>query len=243
MKQIISLALLLAVAPAVMAQQVVVRVAVFEAVNGPENATPPDRADDRKWPTDLHELWSAIGETGIRLTAINRLSMSVGEERDTDRVHVKLLSAGADQASLVVRVDGAPGSLTMPIRYDETSVFQLAESAKPESVAVSVFSEGAGASVPDILHVGGDVTAPVVTRRVEPLYPEDQKTMRISGMVILQTVIDATGKVVDAHVLKNLPGTFGDAALAAVKQWEFKPATQNGKPVTVTFKLVMQFKS
>jgi TonB family protein len=240
MKRTAFLALLLAVAPALLAQQLVVRVAVFEPVKGP--AALSDHAAGWKWPTDLPSLWSAIGPTGIRLTAINRLSMAVGEERDTDRVHLKLLSAGAEQATVEVRVHGTPAPLSWTIRYNETAVISPADETNPETVAVSVFTEAGGASVPDILPAGGDVTAPVATRRVEPVYPEDQKAMRISGIVILQTVIDATGKVVDAHVLKNLPGTFGDAAIAAVKQWEFKPATLNGKPVTVTFNLVMQFK-
>lgn len=242
MKRIALFAILLALVPAAMAQHVVVRIAVFEAVAGPGETTPPDHADDRKWPTELPELWSVIGATGVRLTAINRLSMTVGDERDTDRVHVKLLSAGTDQARVEVRVDGSPGAFTLGIRYNETSVLSPANSTKPESVAVSMFSEKAGANVQDIFHVGGDVLAPVVTHRIEPVYPEDMKAMRISGMIILQTFIDETGKVVDAHVLKSLPGSFNDAALVAVKQWEFKPATRDGKPVAVIFNLVMQFK-
>lgn len=168
--------------------------------------------------------------------------MAVGDERDTDRVHVKLLNAGADEARVEVRVDGSPGAFSLTIRYNETSVLSSADPANAESVAVSVFSEAAGAKVPDIFHVSGDVVAPVVTNRVEPVYPEDMKAMRISGMIILQTLIDETGKVVAAHVLKPLPGSFNDAALTAVKQWEFKPATRDGKPVNVIFNLTMQFK-
>ena len=245
MRPIAFVALLLALAPAAMAQHVVVRVAVFEPPGRPGESTPPDgAADNRKWPTDLHELWNAIGTTGTRLTAINRLSMTVGDERDTDRVHLKLLSAAAEEARVEVRVDGSPGTFSLTIRYNETSVLSSADPARAESVAVSVFSEAAGAKVPDIFPVDGSVVvAPVVTNRVEPVYPEDMKAMRISGMLILQAIIDETGKVVDAHVLKPLPGSFNDAALAAVKQWQFKPATRDGKPVTVVFNLTMQFRA
>lgn len=164
------------------------------------------------------------------------------DERDTDRVHLKLLDANVKEARGLVRVDGALGDFILSIPYNETRVLSPASSTNPESVAVSVWSEQAGAKVPDIFPVGGEVVPPVATHRVEPVYPEDHKALRIAGMVILQAIIDETGKVVEVHVLKNLPGTFGDSALTAVKQWEFKPSTRDGKPVTAIFNLTIQFK-
>jgi TonB family protein len=93
------------------------------------------------------------------------------------------------------------------------------------------------------LRVGGDVKPPVVINRVEPIYPALAKESRISGVVILEVVIDHTGVVRDARVLKPLPFGLDQAALDAVKQWTFRPATLNGTAVDVLFNLTINFRS
>jgi TonB family protein len=95
---------------------------------------------------------------------------------------------------------------------------------------------------PGAFHVGDDVRPPSVTRRVEPMYPVDARRDRISGIVILEVLVDKSGTVRDAVVLKDLPGGLGDSALAAVKQWVFQPATRNGEAVDVIFNLTVNFK-
>src|SRR4051794_36203439 len=77
-------------------------------------------------------------------------------------------------------------------------------------------------------HVGGDVKAPVAIVHVNPVYPEEARRERISGIVILETLIDHTGVVKEVSVLKPLPHGLSEAAVAAVKQWLFKPGTRNG---------------
>jgi protein TonB len=44
--------------------------------------------------------------------------------------------------------------------------------------------------------------------------------------------IDATGKVTEAEVQSSSRPEFEEPALEAVKQWTFKPATQDGIAVT-----------
>jgi TonB family protein len=90
--------------------------------------------------------------------------------------------------------------------------------------------------------VGGDVKAPVVIQRVEPEYPEEARANRVSGIVILETVIDSNGDVRDAKVLKPLPYGLDEAAAAAVKQWKFRPGTLDGIPVDTIFNLTINFK-
>src|ERR1043166_9211182 len=90
--------------------------------------------------------------------------------------------------------------------------------------------------------VGGDVKAPVAIVHVNPQYPEEARQERISGMVVLETVIDHTGAVRDIRVLKGLPHGLSEAAVNAVKQWVFKPGTINGEAVDVIFNLTINFK-
>jgi TonB family protein len=95
---------------------------------------------------------------------------------------------------------------------------------------------------PGYKRVGGDVKAPVVLSRVEPVYPDEAKVQRIAGIVILQILISDTGDVADVTVLKPLPYGLDKAAVDAVKQWKFAPATQDGAPVPVVFNITINFK-
>jgi len=93
-----------------------------------------------------------------------------------------------------------------------------------------------------IYRVGGDVKAPVLMHRVEPEYTEEARQARIMGIVIVEATIGRDGVVKDVTVLKPLPFGLDRAAVDAVKQWIFKPATFNGQPVDVRFNLTINFK-
>jgi TonB family protein len=99
---------------------------------------------------------------------------------------------------------------------------------------------------PAFVHVTGHgtdgVTAPVVMHRVNPNYPDQAKKNGIFGIVILATDIDENGDVTDARVLKGLPDGLDQAAIDAVRQWKFRPAMKDGKPVAVTFNLTINFR-
>ena len=92
------------------------------------------------------------------------------------------------------------------------------------------------------LRVGGDVKAPVIVNKVEPVYPEVARKARISGIVIVECTINKNGDVTDVHVLKPLPFGLDQAAADAVRRWKFKPGTLNGQPVDVLFNLTVNFK-
>lgn len=62
----------------------------------------------------------------------------------------------------------------------------------------------------------------------------------ISGLVIIETVIDTTGVVRDARVLKSVPA-LDHAALDAVKQWQFTPTRLNNTPVPVIMTVTVNF--
>lgn len=91
------------------------------------------------------------------------------------------------------------------------------------------------------LQVGGDVMAPIVVHRVEPVFPLVAEKARVSGTVIIRLVIDADGRMTDAQVIKPLPFGLSEAALEAVRKWRFKPATRGGKPVASIFSIPVTF--
>jgi protein TonB len=92
------------------------------------------------------------------------------------------------------------------------------------------------------LRVGGDVKAPTVTSKPEPKYTEPARHARVTGVVVVEAVINRQGAVEDVKVLKGLPMGLSEEAVAAVRRWRFKPGTLNGEPVDVIFSLTVNFK-
>ncbi len=77
---------------------------------------------------------------------------------------------------------------------------------------------------------------PVPIRRIPPEYPAFAKNSGIEGDVVLEVEVFEDGSVGAVNVLKSLlpgPGGLDEAAIKAVKQWEFQPAKSGGKPVAV----------
>jgi protein TonB len=90
------------------------------------------------------------------------------------------------------------------------------------------------------VRVGGNIKAPVKTRDVRPVYPSIAQSARVQGMVIIEAIIGPNGKVQDAKVLRSIP-LLDQAALEAVKQWEFTPTLLNGVPVPVIMTVTVNF--
>jgi protein TonB len=86
----------------------------------------------------------------------------------------------------------------------------------------------------------GDMVAPVLVQKVSPVYPSAARIGRIQGHVIVEAVIGLDGSVESAEILSSNP-LFDAAALAAVRQWRYRPATMNGRPVRVYFKVQVGF--
>lgn len=74
-------------------------------------------------------------------------------------------------------------------------------------------------------------TLPEVRRRVKATYPEEARQQEIEGTVRARLSIDAEGKVVKVKILEGLGHGLDQAAVRALKQYRFKPATVNGEAV------------
>jgi protein TonB len=84
---------------------------------------------------------------------------------------------------------------------------------------------------------------PKRTKFVRPVYPETAMQAGLSGQVVIEMVITRAGRTSDLRVTKGVAPDLDQAALDAVKQWEYQPWLIDGKPqdlvltVTVSFKL------
>lgn len=77
-----------------------------------------------------------------------------------------------------------------------------------------------------------------VKSRVQPIYPELAKRMKISGSVSIQATVDAEGKVTDAKAT-NGNRLLAGAAEDAVRKWKFAPG-DGVSVVTVEINFAMQ---
>jgi TonB family protein len=87
---------------------------------------------------------------------------------------------------------------------------------------------------------GSEIPAPKRTKFVSPQYPADAQARGLRGIVILELVIDTTGKVASATVTRSVP-PFDEAALLAARQWEYEVTRVAGKPVPVRLSVPITF--
>ncbi len=101
--------------------------------------------------------------------------------------------------------------------------------------------EPAGAEAPggeaDLpVEAGGGIVSPVLIESsgVKPVYPEEALRAGVEGLVVLVAIVDERGRVGgEIKVVRGLGHGCDEAAVAAVRQWRFRPATRNGKPIKV----------
>ena len=75
----------------------------------------------------------------------------------------------------------------------------------------------------------------------EPVYPDAAKAGGQRGSVVLQVLIGRDGAVQDAKFMQGSL-VFARAAIDAVRQWQFKPYTLNGRAVSVQSTITLNFK-
>lgn len=90
------------------------------------------------------------------------------------------------------------------------------------------------------LRVGGQIKAPTKIKDVQPVYPAIAQSARVGGVVTIEATIGPEGKVMDAMVVRSVP-LLDDAALDAVRQWEYTPTLLNGVPVPVLVTVNVNF--
>jgi protein TonB len=91
------------------------------------------------------------------------------------------------------------------------------------------------------LAVGGDVKQAKLMSSVPPVYPPLAKTQHVSGNVVVDALIDATGRVTTMKVMSG-PTLLHQAAMDALKQWKYQPAMLDGKAVPMHLTVTIQFR-
>ena len=117
---------------------------------------------------------------------------------------------------------------------------------EPGGIGVLQSSSAIVVQPPDPPRQAGPVRVadlPVTPRKigdVRPVYPEIARLTRVEGTVILEAVLDTTGRVTQLRVIKSAP-MFDQAALDAVRQWRYTPSLYGSHPVSVLMSITVRF--
>ena len=133
------------------------------------------------------------------------------------------LAAAAKSAADKAATDAASGRERMEL------------AAKKEKAAAARRAKLATA-----IRVGGQVRPPIRIKEVAPVYPAVAQSARVTGDVVIEATVDEEGNVADARVVKSVP-LLDQAALDAVKQWQYRPSLLNGVPTPVVMTVTVKF--
>jgi protein TonB len=143
--------------------------------------------------------------------------------------------------------EGAP--LPVPDTEADPQQTVLAQDESPANIGIG---EGEGEGVDTLFLAPEGETAPPygmpvyvdelpqAITQVQPEYPDIARQSGIEGTVIIQALVGKDGKVLDTRVVHSIP-VLDDAALKAIKEWVFKPALTNNKPVAVWVAVPVRF--
>jgi TonB family protein len=84
------------------------------------------------------------------------------------------------------------------------------------------------------------VIPPTKIKSVQPLYPAVARAARVEGAVVLAVEVGEDGKVSDARVIRSVP-LLDQAALDAVRQWEYTPMRRGNIAVPTTMTVTVNF--
>ncbi len=74
-----------------------------------------------------------------------------------------------------------------------------------------------------------------------PRYPDELKRKGVNGSATVWFVVAADGSIRDVKVVNTTHPAFGASCIAAVKQWRFKPAMIDGRPVACRMQQAFPF--
>jgi TonB family protein len=86
------------------------------------------------------------------------------------------------------------------------------------------------------------VTLPQLRFRVEPKYSDEARLARAEGTVVLALDVDRRGRPANIRIVRGLEWGLNQMAYDAVRRWRFRPAMQDGHPVTVRARMEVHFR-
>jgi TonB family protein len=170
-----------------------------------------------------------------------------GKEKQIERVIAatggQSAAVGSSPASVSSVASATPeGSLS--VYEDAKVVFHIPPA--PEKSGSNAEAENnkvgtqSAAAQPGMYELSPEVAQGDVLFRVDPEYPEQARDRGIQGIVVLSVRAGRDGRVEEVRLVGGQP-LLVEAAITAVKQWQFKPHLIDGKPVETQTRITLTF--
>ena len=93
-----------------------------------------------------------------------------------------------------------------------------------------------------VFRIGGGVSAPRLTYKVEPEYSEEARKAKYQGTVVLAIEVWPDGKAHNIRVVRSLGLGLDEKAINAVQRWRFVPGKKDKLPVKVRANVEVNFR-
>jgi len=113
----------------------------------------------------------------------------------------------------------------------------LSESAFSTAARGNIVAPEAGPVAPS---KGGQLQQPKLVSSVGAVYPPNARAQHVQGDVIIDAMVDATGRVTPVKVITGHP-LLQQAAMDSVRLWKYEPARLNGEPIPIHIKVSITF--
>ncbi len=181
-------------------------------------------------------------ETSVIVVPYREVTAPPPLSDDTPPPQVAVATAvAAPAAAIPVPVPDAEAPMEQTIKSQEeiaaATPSMTAQDDKGASIIVAPQSEEELPKYGEYVYVE---ELPEAITKVNPVYPDIAREASVDGTVMVQALVGRDGRVKDTRVVKSIP-MLDAAAIAAVKQWVFKPALSNNKPVAVWVAVPLKF--
>jgi TonB family protein len=144
-------------------------------------------------------------------------------------VSVSRLAGPAEVSAPDLPGEGVPGGT------EATGIGRALPFVEPPRIALPTPSDRRPVNLSE-----GVLQAQLISR-IEPQYPALAVQTKTQGTVMLRAIIDREGRITSLAVLSGHP-LLVQAALAAVRQWRYRPTMLNGEPVEVETSITVIFR-
>ena len=195
------------------------------------------------WSADLSGNWQGVLEINGKKGGI---SLTVKQENQS--LSGTLSFAGETSRNPIEHADLSGDELTFEIHDAEgrkihfTLAFMAGKMAGEASIGDQVSKiQMVKTSSTAVYRVGGAVSAPVLIRKVEPEYPDEARSSKLEGVVVLYVEVNSNGDVTNPRIIRGLGNLLDQKAIECVNQWKFKPGYKIDWPVTVAASIEVKF--
>ncbi len=180
----------------------------------------------------------APAKTAVAQARPNRaVAAEKPRERAATTARIAAKSRIEPQAAATPSTEAPAGSDTAATASGEASPTEGRSEVLAEAATGSA-GAGRGES-----QAGSSPAAPRLLQGGQPRYPDIARRRGLEGTVLLQVLVLDDGRVGEASVRRSSAHRLLDAAaLDAVRDWRFAPASQGGKPVAMAVEVPVAFR-